>query len=178
MNLKRYMMVAAVALALVGCSNVKMDPPIDGTSTNGTATGTTDATTQGTGTSTVTPVQVGGSGADAQGPVGVGRVIYFDYDSFSVKPEYQSLIDQQARFLQANRGRTVSVEGNTDERGSREYNLALGQLRAEAVRRALTLAGAGDAQIEAVSFGEEKPAVQGSTEDAYAKNRRVELRYR
>ena len=72
----------------------------------------------------------------------------------------------------------MSVEGNTDERGSREYNLALGQKRAEAVRRALTLAGAGDAQIEAVSFGEEKPAVQGSTEDAYAKNRRVELRYR
>ena len=106
------------------------------------------------------------------------RSIYFDFDSFVVKPEYQPLVDQHARFLQANRGRGVALEGHTDERGSREYNLALGQKRAEAVRRALTLVGASDAQVEAVSFGEEKPAVAGSTEDAYAKNRRVEIRYR
>ena len=72
----------------------------------------------------------------------------------------------------------MALEGHTDERGSREYNLALGQKRAEAVRRALTLVGASDAQVEAVSFGEEKPAVAGSSEDAYAKNRRVEIRYR
>ena len=72
----------------------------------------------------------------------------------------------------------MAVEGHTDERGSREYNLALGQKRAEAVRRALTLVGATDAQIEAVSFGEEKPAVSGSSEDAYSQNRRVEIRYR
>ena len=176
--LKRYMMVAALAVVLAGCgSNVKMDPPIESTSTTGAGT-STGANAQGAGQSTVTQVQAGGPAADVQGPAGVGRVIYFDYDSFSVKPEYQGLVDQHARFLQANRNRSVSVEGHTDERGSREYNLALGQKRAESVRRALTLVGASDTQIEAVSMGEEKPAVAGSTEDAYSQNRRVELRYR
>ncbi|MFV0680119.1 peptidoglycan-associated lipoprotein Pal [Ottowia sp.] len=177
MNFKHYMMVAAMTVVLAGCgSSVKMDPPIEGAGANGAGTG--GATTQGAGESTVTPVQAGGMESDAQGPSGVGRVIYFGYDSFSVNPEYQGLVDQHARFLQANRGRFVSLEGNTDERGSREYNLALGQKRAEAVRRALTLVGASDAQVEAVSFGEEKPAVMGSSEDAYSQNRRVELRYR
>ncbi|MBK6866500.1 MAG: peptidoglycan-associated lipoprotein Pal [Burkholderiales bacterium] len=180
--MKRYLMVAALALVLAGCgSNVKLDPPIEGSPTTGVGAagdGAGGALGQGAGQSTVTQVQAGGAGADAQGPVGVGRVIYFDYDSFTVKPDYQGVVDQHARFLQANRGRSVSLEGHTDERGSREYNLALGQKRAEAVRRALTLVGATDAQIEAVSFGEESPAVAGSTEDAYARNRRVELRYR
>ena len=174
--MKRYLMVAALAVVLAGCgSNVKLDPPIQGseTSTNGAGT---DG--QGAGQSTVTQVQAGASAGDVAGPAGVARVIYFDYDSFSVKPEYQGLVDQHARFLRSNQGRSISLEGNTDERGSREYNLALGQKRAEAVRRALTLVGANDTQIEAVSFGEEKPAVQGSSEDAYAKNRRVEIRYR
>lgn len=180
--MKRYLMVAALALVLAGCgSNVKLDPPIEGSPTTGVgATGAGDgaAAGQGVGQSTVTQVQAGGAGADAQGPAGISRVIYFDFDSFTVKPEYQGLVDQHARFLQSNRGRSVSLEGHTDERGSREYNLALGQKRAEAVRRALTLVGAADAQIEAVSFGEESPAVSGSSEDAYSQNRRVELRYR
>ena len=126
----------------------------------------------------MTQVQAGGAGADAQGPVGVGRVIYFDYDSFTVKPDYQGVVDQHARFLQANRGRSVSLEGHTDERGSREYNLALGQKRAEAVQKSLALLGAGNDQMEAVSFGKERPAVQGSDEAAWAKNRRAELVYR
>ncbi len=179
---KRYFMVAALALVLAGCgSNVKLDPPIQGTGTDVTATGQGAGQAgvgQGAGQSTVTQVQAGSGGVDSAGPAGVGRVIYFDFDSFTVKPTYQTIVDQHARFLQANRGRTVAVEGHTDERGSREYNLALGQKRAEAVRRALTLVGATDAQIEAVSFGEEKPAVAGSSEDAYAQNRRVEIRYR
>ena len=176
--LKRYMMVAALAVVLAGCgSNVKLDPPVQGSGTSSTGA-STGAESQGAGQSTVTQVQAGSSAADAAGPAGVARVIYFDYDSFSVKPEYQSVVDQHARFLQSNKGRSISLEGNTDERGSREYNLALGQKRAEAVRRAMTLVGANDAQIEAVSFGEEKPAVQGSSEEAYAKNRRVEIRYR
>ena len=161
-------------------SNVKLDPPIQGSGADATATqgAGAGAAGAGAGQSTVTQVQAGPAGADAAGPAGVGRVIYFDFDSFTVKPEYQGLVDQHARFLQGNRGRSVAVEGHTDERGSREYNLALGQKRAEAVRRALTLVGATDAQIEAVSFGEEKPAVSGSSEDAYSQNRRVEIRYR
>ena len=179
--MKRYLMVAALAAVLAGCgSNVKLDPPIQGSGADATATqgAGAGAAGAGAGQSTVTQVQAGPAGADAAGPAGVGRVIYFDFDSFTVKPEYQGLVDQHARFLQGNRGRSVAVEGHTDERGSREYNLALGQKRAEAVRRALTLVGATDAQIEAVSFGEEKPAVSGSSEDAYSQNRRVELRYR
>ena len=176
----RYLMVAALAAVLAGCgSNVKLDPPIEGSaSARASAAGQGGASGQGAGQSTVTQVQAGAAGADAAGPNGVGRVIYFDFDSFVVKSEYQSLVDQHARFLQANRGRSVALEGHTDERGSREYNLALGQKRAEAVRRALTLVGASDAQVEAVSFGEEKPAAAGASEDAYAKNRRVEIRYR
>ena len=179
--MKRYLMVAALAAVLAGCgSNVKLDPPIQGSGADATATQGVGAGAAGAGAgqSTVTQVQAGPAGADAAGPAGVGRVIYFDFDSFTVKPEYQGLVDQHARFLQGNRGRSVAVEGHTDERGSREYNLALGQKRAEAVRRALTLVGATDAQIEAGSFGEEKPAVSGSSEDAYSQNRRVEIRYR
>ena len=179
--MKRYLMVAALAAVLAGCgSNVKLDPPIQGSGADATATqgAGAGAAGAGAGQSTVTQVQAGPAGADAAGPAGVGRVIYFDFDSFTVKPEYQGLVDQHARFLQGNRGRSVAVEGHTDERGSREYNLALGQKRAEAVRRALTLVGATDAQIEAVSFGEEKPVVSGSSEDAYSQNRRVEIRYR
>ena len=179
--MKRYLMVAALAAVLAGCgSNVKLDPPIQGSGADATATqgAGAGAAGAGAGQSTVTQVQAGPAGADAAGPAGVGRVIYFDFDSFTVKPEYQGLVDQHARFLQGNRGHSVAVEGHTVERGSREYNLALGQKRAEAVRRALTLVGATDAQIEAVSFGEEKPAVSGSSEDAYSQNRRVEIRYR
>lgn len=179
--IKRYFMLAAIAAALAGCgTSTKLDPAIqDSTSTTSSGTGVGNgAQGQGAGQSSVAPVQVNPSDKDMAGPSGVGKVIYFDYDSFVVKPEFQSLVDQHARFLQANRGRSVVLEGNTDERGSREYNLALGQKRAEAVRRALTLVGASDSQIEAVSFGEEKPAVSGSSEDAYAQNRRVELRYR
>jgi peptidoglycan-associated lipoprotein len=172
---KRYLMLAALAVVLTGCgSNVPVnnDPQVIGTSGgSGAGGGTTGQVGQGG--------LDQGALADAQGgPRGVARVILFDFDSYAVKPEYQGLIDQHGRFLQANRGRNVSLEGHADERGSREYNLALGQKRAEAVRRALVIVGAGDAQLEAVSFGKEKPAVQGSTEEAYAQNRRVELRYR
>ncbi|MCB2038699.1 MAG: peptidoglycan-associated lipoprotein Pal, partial [Ottowia sp.] len=123
-------------------------------------------------------VQAGSGGRDMAGPAGVGKVVYFDYDSFVVKPDYQPVVEAHARFLQADRNRHVVLEGNTDERGSREYNLALGQKRAEAVRRSLSILGVSDAQVEAVSFGEEKPAVAGSSEEAYAKNRRVEFSYR
>jgi peptidoglycan-associated lipoprotein len=170
--MKRTLMVAALAAVLAGCgSSVKLNQPGEASATTGDAAG------QGSGQSTVTAVQVPQAGADGQGPAGVARVIYFDFDSFVVKPQYQNVVEGNARFLQAQRSRNVTLEGHTDERGSREYNLALGQKRAEAVRRAMTLLGANDAQIEAVSFGAEKPAVAGSSEEAYAKNRRVEFRY-
>lgn len=122
---------------------------------------------------------VGGSAGMAAVPANLrGTIIYFGFDSFDIAPEGLSLIDAHAGFLNANRGRSISVEGHADERGGREYNLALGQKRAEAVRRRLTSLGVADGQIEAVSFGKEKPAVQGSSEAAYEKNRRAEIKYR
>jgi len=120
------------------------------------------------------------SAADAgmAGPANAAKVIYFDYDSYIVKPEFQAVIEAHAQFLKSSQRARVSLEGHTDERGSREYNLALGQKRADAVRQSLTLLGVSAAQIESVSFGEEKPAVAGSDEAAYAKNRRAEVFYK
>lgn len=123
--------------------------------------------------SSVTPVTLG----DAEA-VGAGRIIYFDLDSFSVKPEYRGLIEAAAASLNANRQRRMLVEGHTDERGGREYNLALGQKRADAVVRALRLLGPQEQQLEAASSGKERPAVEGSNEAAWARNRRVELKDR
>ncbi|MDR1967073.1 MAG: peptidoglycan-associated lipoprotein Pal [Burkholderiaceae bacterium] len=177
--MKRYLMATALAVVLAGCgsSKVALDESAEGTSGSSRASTGTGATTQGAGQGGVTGVDTGNA-SDAQGPASVGRVILFDFDSYIVKPEYQGLVDQHGRFLQARRNRNVSLEGHTDERGSREYNLALGQKRAEAVRRALILVGASDAQLEAVSFGKEKPVATGNSEEAYSQNRRVELRYR
>ena len=111
------------------------------------------------------------------GPVGVSHVVFFDYDSFVLKAEARPIIESHAKFLQANKQRKAMLEGHTDERGGREYNLALGQKRAEAVQRALVLMGVPESQVEAVSYGKEKPAAQGADEAAFAKNRRVEFKY-
>jgi peptidoglycan-associated lipoprotein len=106
------------------------------------------------------------------------RTVYFDYDSYAIRPEFQALIETHAKIIKADKNKKVAIEGHTDERGGREYNLALGQKRAEAVRRALGLLGVSENQMEAVSFGKEKPAVLGSTEAAMEKNRRAEISYR
>ncbi len=106
------------------------------------------------------------------------RIVYFDFDSFVVKDEFRPLIEAHAKRMAANRNQRTTIEGHTDERGGREYNLALGQKRAEAVLRSLALLGVADNQLEAVSFGKERPAVQGSDEAAWAKNRRAELKDR
>ena len=160
----------AIVALIAGCSS--------GTKLNDTPVVDRGAAGQGGAASGVAPVTIDPNAQNAQGPVGVARIIYFDFDSYTVKPEFQQLIDGHARFLKANPNRHVSIEGHTDERGGREYNLALGQKRSEAVRRALVLVGVSDAQIEAVSFGKEKPAAQGSGEDAWAQNRRAEITYR
>lgn len=106
------------------------------------------------------------------------RVVYFDFDSYAIKTEFQPMLDGFARVLTANRGKHLVIEGHADERGSREYNLALGQKRAGAVLSSLKLLGANEGQMEAVSFGEERPAASGHDEEAWAKNRRAELKDR
>jgi peptidoglycan-associated lipoprotein len=106
------------------------------------------------------------------------RVVYFDFDSFAIRTEFQSALENHARLLKSDKTKKISIDGHTDERGGREYNLSLGQKRSEAVRKALALLGVSENQMEAVSFGKEKPAVVGSTEAAMEKNRRAEINYR
>jgi peptidoglycan-associated lipoprotein len=113
---------------------------------------------------------------DANSPL-AKRSIYFDFDSYSVKDDYQSLLQQHAQYLKSHPQRHVLIQGNTDERGTSEYNLALGQKRAEAVRRSLSLMGVADSQMEAVSLGKEKPQATGHDESSWAQNRRADLVY-
>ncbi len=144
---------------------------------SGTTTTTATSATQ-VGQRDIIPGTVEGVGAGGAGPANATKIIYFDYDSYSIKPEFQSALDAHARFLSTNKARKIAIEGHTDERGGREYNLALGQKRSESVRRALGLLGVPDAQVEAVSFGKEKPANPGSDESSWALNRRAEINYR
>lgn len=114
---------------------------------------------------------------DPNSPISKQRSVYFDFDVFTIKPQYNSLLEQHAAYLKAHPELQVRLEGNADERGGREYNLALGQKRSESVKRALTTLGAGAGQQEAVSFGEEKPKATGHDEAAWAENRRVDIVY-
>lgn len=170
----------SVSLAACG-SSVKLDDvPVEDRSASAVSPLMPGAGA-GAGTSAVDPRGVSGVEVTSDGalqPDKMDRVVYFDYDSFVVKPEFAATLEAHARLLNANRSRRVALEGHTDERGGREYNLALGQKRGEAVRRALSLLGVSEAQMEAVSFGEEKPAVVGFDDASFAKNRRVELTYR
>lgn len=170
--------VLAFAALVTACgSNVKLDDvPVE--SRTGANVSTPSASTATAAATSVAPVEIAASSSGAAGPTGVGKIIYFDYDSFTLKPEFQNVVEAHARYMAANKTRRLAIEGHTDDRGGREYNLALGQKRAEAVRRAMGLLGVTDAQVEAVSFGKEKPAVAGGDEAAFAKNRRAELTYR
>lgn len=105
------------------------------------------------------------------------RSIYFDFDSFVVKDDYRPIIQSHASYLAARPNARIIIQGNADARGSREYNLALGQKRAEAVRSAFAILGVRDSQMEAVSFGEEKPRRFGTSEEDYAENRRADIVY-
>jgi peptidoglycan-associated lipoprotein len=127
-----------------------------------------------------TPVPTQTVGADPlkdPGNILSRRTVFFDYDSNVVKEEFRPLVAAHAKYISGNRQQRMTIQGNTDERGSREYNLALGQRRAEAVKQMMTLLGAQSSQIETVSFGEEKPRTQGNNEQAYAENRRADIVY-
>ncbi|HVC10980.1 MAG TPA: peptidoglycan-associated lipoprotein Pal [Burkholderiales bacterium] len=148
----------------------------------------------------VSPGGAGQSGAQAQGVAGKGvqgqglgsqagnplkdpsnilskRSVYYDFDQYDVKDEYKPIVEAHAEYLRAHPDTKVLIQGNTDERGSREYNVALGQRRAEGVKKMLILLGAREGQIEAVSLGEEKPRDPGRSEAAYAQNRRSDILY-
>ena len=179
-------LAALVAVFLAGCSSTPTTeegaPVEDKSATSGATTAGTGTGTSGVGTAGVTGTQVpaGGGSSALRDPNNIlsKRSVYFDFDSFVVKDEYRPIVEAHAKYLAGNRSARLTIQGNTDERGGREYNLALGQKRADAVLRTLVLLGVQDAQLEAVSFGEERPADAGHDEAAWAKNRRAELKDR
>jgi peptidoglycan-associated lipoprotein len=179
--MKRIVLTVAVALVLSACgSSVKLDNvPVEdkGGTTVGTSADAGKPDGSGVAKSGVATVDLDKASQEAF-MKSTTRTVYFDYDSFVIRSEFQPVIEAHAKFLKSDKARKVTLEGHTDERGGREYNLALGQKRAEAVRKALVLQGVADSQLEAVSFGKEKPAVLGNSEAALEKNRRTEISYR
>ena len=170
---KKFVVVLVAALfAVAGCGSkpTKTDPNAGAEQ----GAGTSGADTSGAGMGDT------GEGTEVPGPqegLLAKRIVYFDFDSSEIKGEGTAIISAHARHLATAQGMKVRLEGHTDERGSREYNIGLGERRAQAVRRALMLQGAADAQLSTVSYGEERPSSAGSDESAWAQNRRVEIVY-
>jgi len=173
----------AVSLSLLfaGCSSTKDEQKgaaiEDRTGTTPTpSTGPSTAGVKDGQVATVTVPPRDSTPSDMAGEL-AKRSIFFDFDSNIVKEEFRPTVAAHAKNLTQNRTKKMIIQGNTDERGSREYNLALGQRRADSVRQMMTVLGAQSGQIETVSFGEEKPRAQGSDESAYAQNRRADIVY-
>jgi len=178
------MTMFAVAGLLVGCSSTPKDEGAKVEERKPDVTTTTPVAPArpetGPTTGTTAPSNVGADPLAAlKDPNNIlsRRSVFFDYDSNVVKEEFKPLVTAHANFLSQQRQQHMTIQGNTDERGSREYNLALGQRRADAVKQMMTLLGAAASNIETVSFGEEKPRAQGNTEQAYAENRRADIIY-
>jgi peptidoglycan-associated lipoprotein len=169
-------LIALACGALVGCSNVPVEPPATtkpmGAAAPLAASGSTEPVTSPTASTAPLPAYL-----DPKNPISTQRSVYFDFDDFSVKNEYQGLIERHGRYLTSMPKLAIKIEGNADERGSAEYNLALGQKRAEAVRKALEIHGVQASQLEPVSWGSERPKAQGHDETAWAQNRRADLTY-
>ena len=183
--MNKILWVALVAMSLSACSTTKDTQATveDHTGGKSAATSTTagDAQTSAIGGTGVAGSSTGGdySGDPRKNPASLlsKRSVFFDFDRFEVKDEYRQMLEAHAGYLASKRDARVTLQGNADDRGSREYNLALGQKRAEAVRKALAVLGVSDSQMEAVSFGEEKPRNEANTEEAYAENRRTDVVY-
>jgi len=164
--------VVAMSAVLTGCPKKPQTLPDSG------ATPTeTGADTSGASGSQVTGSELSAEQRAIEQLKQTGMIVYFDYDRAEIKAEYVPIVAAHAKFLNGGAGRKVRLEGHSDERGSREYNIGLGERRAQALRRALMLQGVTDPQITTVSYGEERPAVAGGDETAYSRNRRVELVY-
>ena len=172
MNSKLAALVPIATLFVAGCaSDVKLDDKAATVETRNPVTAGNTNAGKGVTDSPVASVDL----TKNQGATTAPRIVYFDFDSYVVKDEYRPIVETAAKSLSADRTKKLTIEGHTDERGGSEYNLALGQKRAESVLKSLTLLGVQASQVEAVSFGKERPAAQGSDEAAWAKNRRAEL---
>ena len=187
--MRKWIIAAFMIAAIAGCASTGSEDaaPVEDKAPAATAPGAgTGATTSGTTTAPIgggsgvsgTPAASGATSAAAlKDPRNIlsKRNIYFDYDQFTVKDEYKPIVEAHAKYLQANRGARAIIQGNTDERGTREYNIALGQKRADAVKNLMLLLGATEIQIETVSFGKEKPRREGHDESSWAENRRADI---
>lgn len=171
--------VVAAAVALGGCASKRAGPPAtDAGAAAGAATAPVAAA--GTSTSGVDPATADAADDTVAGPMGdqlSKRIVYFDFDRDELRPGDAEVVAAHGRYLAGNTAIRVRLEGHTDERGTREYNIGLGERRAQAVRRALLLQGTSDQQLSTVSYGEERPAAAGSDETAWSQNRRVEIVY-
>ncbi len=156
-RITRILSVAAVSTVLAACSSVPLDDHAGGS----------DSATTGQIMDPFNP----------QSPLAQERSIYFDFDSYSVPEQYRGVVEMHAKYLASHPEQNARIEGNTDARGSTEYNLALGQRRSDAVARMMTLLGVNANQIEAISFGKERPKALGNTEADYAENRRADVSY-
>jgi len=169
MSHMRLFLISLLAAVLTGCASNPPDP--DPTADSTSSSDSADTRSFG-----------GDSGMDGEDvssdlDTELGMIIYFDFDQSDLKPEYADLLARHAGRLSNSSRTRVRLEGHADERGSREYNIGLGERRSQAVRRMLLIQGASSNQISTVSFGEERPAAMGSDERSYAQNRRVEIRY-
>ena len=197
--MKKILGVAAISIFLAACSttpDTQNAAPVDERSLGAGVPGGPGSSTSpaGSGSLAGSAIPPGGSAAAGAGTMPGGaagrsaltdprnplskRSVYYDYDSFAIKEEFRPLIESHGRYLRDNRTAQIVVQGNTDERGGREYNLALGHKRAESVKRALSIMGVQEQQVETVSFGKEKPKAPGSDEAAWAENRRSDIVYR
>jgi len=186
--MRNWIIAAFLLVALAGCASTPEDAtPTDDKAATATTPGAgSGATTSGATTSGVPGGAVSGTSTSGGIPASAlkdpknilsKRSVYFDFDKFDVKPEYRPLVEAHAKFLRENPSAKMLIQGNADERGSREYNVGLGQRRSDAVKKMLTLLGAREDQIEAVSLGEEKPSCSEHSEECWAKNRRDDMLY-
>jgi peptidoglycan-associated lipoprotein len=185
--MRKLIIAAFVLAALAGCASTPDETtPTDdkAATTTTTPAGSSGATTSGATTSGVPSGAVSGTSTSGGIPASAlkdpknilsKRSIYFEYDQFTIKDEYRAIVEAHAKYLQANRSARAILQGHTDERGTREYNIALGQKRADAVKNMMLLLGATEIQIETVSFGKEKPRREGHDESSWAENRRVDI---
>nr|WP_314543659.1 peptidoglycan-associated lipoprotein Pal [uncultured Massilia sp.] len=172
-NLKTAAFIATAAALLSACSSTKLnDTPVVEKAPVAEAAPPADTSRD------IRPVETGNVDP-LNDPKGVlaNRSVYFDFDSYAVRADGKPVVENHSAYLTKNTGRKVLIQGNTDERGGTEYNLALGQKRAEAVRKAMTTLGVSDSQLEAVSLGKEKPKAEGHDESAWAENRRADIVY-
>jgi peptidoglycan-associated lipoprotein len=176
--------VLAITAGLAGCATTAEDPQSTSATSPSSSSSSTSSTT-GTGTRSATapgtavpPVKGATATATGNTRPDLKRSVYYEFDKAEIKPEYRTLVESHARWLRANPQARLVVEGNADEQGSREYNLALGQRRAESVSKMMTLMGVRAEQVEAISYGEERPRADGHDEKAWSQNRRSDFAQR